>query len=418
MISTPRSRCPFGAIFARFIHGRDRNCEERRTQLIDFAQLALQVEFATIPVYLTGMYSIADRSCAAYQTLRSVVMEEMFHANLAANLVVALGGRPRFTDDAAPVYPGYLPHANEATTPRIGLFRASAEVFNKVYAAIESPAPGGAPAQDDRYDSIAQLYGALREAIDAYPGNPFEVSPGKCRGRQRTDIYLGKFGGQVVEVTDKASALHAIKQIVEQGEGIVPGGEKPLVPVEPFGAYNHYGPRTDGTYGPIIGTPEEMSHFMKFRQIAFATTTFPETLPILSDPSLDQFSNPDARQLAEAFNRAYSLMLVNFERSFSNEGDPYFGIVLQLMHRVLPGLAVSLMNTPAHAGGDASVGPNAAPTWTYLPMERKEEDCGECIEGLERLLSGGAPETPSAQALAHALDAWRHLAAPPLTSAT
>ncbi len=70
------------------------------------AQLALQVEFTTIPTYLNGLYSISDTSSYAYQTLRSVVMEEMFHVNQAANILVALGGLPKFTGDATPKYPG------------------------------------------------------------------------------------------------------------------------------------------------------------------------------------------------------------------------------------------------------------------------------------------------------------------------
>ncbi|GAA0768414.1 hypothetical protein GCM10009107_58220 [Ideonella azotifigens] len=314
-------------------------------------------------MYLSGLYSISDTGSKAYQALRSVVMEEMFHVNQAANLVVALGGQPRFTQAFAPVYPGYLPHANENTTPLLGLYRASIDVFSNVYAAIETPAPWDAPAQGDHYDTIAQLYQSLVNAIEAFPGDPFSAKTPEFR--QRTDIYLGKFGGKVIEVRDKASALAGIDQIVRQGEGKVPA-DQPLVARQPYGAYNQYGMRSDGTYGPILGTPEELSHFMKFREVSLDLANFPPTLPATSNPRLEDFSNPEALSLAKTFNQHYSVMLRGFEKTFMRgEHDPFFGVVLNLMHEVLPNLAISLMNTPAHANGDSAVGPNAAPTWSW-----------------------------------------------------
>lgn len=372
-----RSARPFGALFDQL-----NETPGDRQALQNAAQLALQVEFSTIPVYLTGMYSITDNSSDAYQTLRSVVMEEMFHLNQMANIVVALGALPRFTGDAAPVYPGYLPHANENSTPQIGLYRASADVFQNVYAAIETPAPPGAPPQGEQYDSIGQLYQALSDAILAFPGNPFD-SPDP-QGRQRTDIYLGKFGGKVLRVTDKPTAQAGIEQIVHQGEGSLPPGGQPLDPLQPFGTYNYYGIRTDGTYGPIVGTPLELSHFIKFRRIALEPTAFPNTLPIQSNPDLSQFTNDAALELANAFNQAYSAMLRAFELSFQNvPDDPYFGIVLNMMHQVLPNLALAMMNTPAHQGGDPSVGPNATPTWTYQPgasLQTLEQTLKSCLQ--------------------------------------
>ncbi|NDY92837.1 ferritin-like domain-containing protein [Ideonella livida] len=383
MPSSLRSARPFGALFQHL-----RSDAPTLTDLQHAAQLALQVEFTTIPVYLSGMYSITDKGSTAYQALRAVVMEEMFHVNQAANLVIALGALPRFTGDAAPHYPGYLPHANEATTPLLGLYRASPDVFSNVYAAIETPAPAGAPAQADRYDTIAQLYEALVQGLMRYPGDPFATPA--AEGRQRTDIYLGKFGGTVLQVSDMDSALRGIQQIVEQGEGRVPAGA-PLVPQEPFGTYNQYGIRTDGTYGPILGTPLELSHFSRFRQVSLSSDPFPPTLPISSNPADEAFGNPLAQALSRSFNNAYSVMLHAFEQSFTaGMGDPYFGVVLNLMHQVLPQLALALMSTPAQQGGDASVGPNAAPTWRYLPQARMP-GLRHAFQHLHQVVAGGAP---------------------------
>ena len=348
------------------------------------AQLALQVEFATIPPYLTALYSITDKSSKAYKALRSVAIEEMFHCNQAANIIVALGALPKFTGDAAPIYPTYLPKANPENTPFIGLNRASIQVFNDVFSEIENPAPAGAPAQGNCYDTIAQLYDALVEAVKAYPGNPFEHKNSK--GRQRTDIYIGSGGGDAIEVVDKESFYKAVNEIVKQGEGSVPVG-KPLVPVEPFGAYNHYGQRTDGTYGPILGTPYELSHFIKFRQVALDTANFPNVLPIISNPGDKTYENEKAEKLALAFDRAYSIMLNAFERVFEAGVTPelYFGFVLNIMHGMLPNLALSLMATPAFEHGNGSVGPNATPRWLYKPNVRFSQLNQEIQQQIDRL---------------------------------
>jgi hypothetical protein len=342
-----------------------------RRSLQEAAQLAIQVEFTTIPAYLTGMYSIQDVDSAAYHALRSVVIEEMFHLNQAANTLVALGGLPRFTGSAAPRYPCYLPQANEKTTPYVGLYRASPDVFENVYAAIETPAPPHAPAQGSQYSTIAQLYEALLDGMEGYSGSTPLFAPNPD-GRQRTDIYLGKFGGKPIAVVDMKTARAGIIEIMKQGEGSAPEG-RALVPSEPFATYNHYGKRSDGTYGPIIGTPRELSHFIKFREVALAADRFPATYPITSNPRSADWTSASARQLAAAFDLCYSMMLDALERSFRRPAadaagaDPFFALVLPLMHQYLPTLARMLMTTPMFDSGDGSVGPNAAPTYHYTP---------------------------------------------------
>ena len=333
------------------------------------AQLAIQVEFATIPVYLYALYSIVDTSSDAYQTLRSVVMEEMFHFNQAANLLVGIGGQPVFTNAAVPLYPAYLPSADTKAAPYVGLFRASKSVFRDVFMAIETPAPFSAPEQDKNYTTVGQLYKALWDGIQncVKTYGKSAVFKQTATAEQRTDIYLGKFGGKLVDVVDEASAKLAIDQIVEQGEGAV-DPTHPLVPYQPYGSYHHYGNRTDGTYGPILGTPFELSHFYKFMNVANAET-FPQTYPIVSNPKISEFVNQKAVDTAKAFNKAYGVMVGQLEQAFTKAGGKsgvYFNLALPLMHNVLPPLAKLLMQTPMQADGDNRVGPNVGPTFEYV----------------------------------------------------
>ena len=376
-----------------------------RKALREAAQLALQVEFSTIPVYLTGMYSITDPSSKPYQTLRSVVIEEMFHVNQAANLVVAAGGRPRFTGQATPVYPGHLPKANPNTTPLLGLYPASPGVFNDIYAGIETPAAWDAVPQTENYNTIGQLYKGYQDAVEAAEGNPF--AEGSRFGRQRTDIYIGKFGGTPLEVKCKDSAYAAIHQVVRQGEGSVPPTGL-IDALEPFAAYQYYGNRTDGTYGPILGTPYELSHFIKFRQVAVSGETFPVTFPMTANPKPHQYTNKTAKQLSDLFDLFYSLMLVGLELTFvKSQHDFFFGPVLTIMHQILPMLAGRMVTTPIFEGGDINGGPTATPAWRWVDR-CWEVDLEKLITQLEKsLLQGGdkVPALTSVKLAGHARDA-------------
>jgi hypothetical protein len=331
-------------------------------------QSAVQLELTTIPAYLCALYSIIDKTSDAYQALRSVVIEEMFHLNQAANLLVAVGGKPKLTGTAAPKYPTFLPSARRTKAHYVGLYRASLQVFENVFMAIEMPAPYEAPAQGHDYKTIGQFYKAIEEGFEYCVKNygeakVFRQAPG---ARQRSDIYLGKFGGRAIDVCNLKTAKFAIRQIMEQGEGAVDPAQ-PLVPNEPFGAYNYYGQRIDGTYGPILGTPFELSHYFKFKRIV-DSGEFPDTNPIVSNPRIADIRNPATKELAVTFNKYYSIVLKSMEQSFltpRNEHDLYFEVALPLMHSHLPQLAQQLMTGLLMTDGDPSVGPNATPTFEY-----------------------------------------------------
>ena len=77
----------------------------------DYLHAAMQLEHATIPPYLTALYSIQPGTNSdAYHVLRVVAVEEMLHLTLAANVLNAVGGTPDLTRPGfVPDYPAYLP---------------------------------------------------------------------------------------------------------------------------------------------------------------------------------------------------------------------------------------------------------------------------------------------------------------------
>ena len=82
----------------------DWNLEHLKVHL----QGAVDLEFWTIPFYMSSMYSIKDKSAESYQLIRTIVNQEMLHLQCAANIANSYGLSPTID---APVYEGTtIPH--------------------------------------------------------------------------------------------------------------------------------------------------------------------------------------------------------------------------------------------------------------------------------------------------------------------
>src|SRR5262250_1804845 len=82
--------------------------------LREHLQWAIELEHCTIPPYLCALYSVdAERNPEVCEVVASVVVEEMLHMTLAANLLNAVGGSPRLDSPRMlPGYPRCLPHGD------------------------------------------------------------------------------------------------------------------------------------------------------------------------------------------------------------------------------------------------------------------------------------------------------------------
>jgi len=140
--------------------GRISTLESLREHL----QWAIELEHSTIAPYLCALYSLdAGRNPEATEVLTSVVVEEMLHMTLAANLLNAVGERPRLDNPKMlPGYPRPLPHGDrsfEISLCRFG--REAIETFLK----IEQPSPTGALPEGDNYETIGQFWLARRDSL-------------------------------------------------------------------------------------------------------------------------------------------------------------------------------------------------------------------------------------------------------------
>lgn len=201
--------------------GCEVNCDDEPgtwdiSKLREYLQHAIKVELFTIPPYLCGLYSLKDSSSEAYIYIQSVLIEEMLHVQLAANMLNAIGGRPRLTGESAVcTYPSAMPFRKPGFT--IGLVPVSVMQMNK-FVEIELPDYMLEEGQEDTTDPAPCYYtiGGIYAAIES----------GLEQVNRLTNIFTGPLTNQVTTygrndttVIDLETAKKAIEIIVSQGEG-------------------------------------------------------------------------------------------------------------------------------------------------------------------------------------------------------
>lgn len=103
-------------------------------------QTALEVEHATLPPYLTALWSIRDGyNKKIHRIIKTIVKQEMLHMGLVANIINSVGGHPSFTHSTFILpYPSKLPgglHPNLI----VPLEKLSVEGVGSVFMKIEEP---------------------------------------------------------------------------------------------------------------------------------------------------------------------------------------------------------------------------------------------------------------------------------------
>ena len=241
-------------------------------------QYAIDLEFWTIPFYMSAMYSIKDPSHWVYRLIQSVVYQEMLHVELACNVANAYSHLPKFD---APKYQGQdIPHLNfrlDTPDPRTIYHPYSAEIgpldLERINAMclIEYPEwfTGHKPdVQEDvtQYGSIGEFYDAVEvgasELVYDLQGNQNQINEFQYFYNEFTDPTITTDGGQGL-----SQALNLIKAITDQGEGKTEGD------VEIPEKYQN----------TADGFEESWSHFRKFTAIRDSKDS-PEIYPYKIEP--------------------------------------------------------------------------------------------------------------------------------------
>lgn len=191
-----------------------------RENLMTQLQTAIQLEWATIPTYLTSLYSIVD-GCnnEIYQLIRSVIIQEMLHMTQAANMLIAMNGSP-LIDDAS-VTPSFPTHLPGGVLPGlvVHLDKLSLQHVYNIFMAIELP-------EDEANNlnfTIGAFYGEISRCIEELSNSGQELFdattlPHQVKWPWEPTLEVGA----VQPITDSNSAIEAIRVIVAQGEGVSP----------------------------------------------------------------------------------------------------------------------------------------------------------------------------------------------------
>jgi hypothetical protein len=338
--------------------------------LLQRLQTALEIEFATIPAYLVALLSIklpGNRQAA--ERIRSVMIEEMLHLALVANVMNAVGGKPRLDKRALPKYPLQMDFKGEAFADRrfpINLAAFSASTID-TFLQIEMPRAEPEKAAlfvakidvpgltiGDFYQQIVDL---LEDIDRRIPGGLFTGDP----ATQIEGDYYWAGGGRVIAVRDLTTAKAALQLVISQGEGAWP--------------------RAPGAASTGFGEPLSMGHYYRFKEIAcgrrYETTDDPSSdptgpeidvdygavYPIKENPSAKDF--PPGSKLAslnQAFNRRYTMMVAQLQDSLSGNPKTLYTAIMDSMHELTP-LAHEMMKLPIAPGARDT----GCPTFDWLP---------------------------------------------------
>ncbi|MFG3583024.1 ferritin-like protein [Streptomyces sp. NPDC047990] len=330
--------------------------------LREHLQWAIELEHATLPPYLCALYSLdPTRNPDAVQVVSSVFVEEMVHLALAANLLNAVGGRPRLDmPEMLPRHPRRLPHGDRSLEMSLVPFGPRAlEMFLR----LERPARPGAPAEGDDYETIGQFYDAIERGLRHLCAELGEAAV-FC-GDPARQAAAGPFahtGAKMTAVTGLDSALAALKEIVEQGEGASRGEV------------------WDGDADVFHSERDEVAHYFRFQELKAGrryrrgdtprsgptgeavVVDLEGVYPMRPDPRMaDHPVGSPIRTAQEQFNKTYCVLLNQLEEAF-NGSPKTLGAATGTMY-ALKAQAQSLMQTPD--GDDMSAGP----TFEYIAPE-------------------------------------------------
>jgi Ferritin-like len=315
--------------------------------LMQALQLAIELEHATIPPYLCALYSIKPGTNVEIAGLiRSIVVEEMLHMALVANIFVAIGGSPSIGHAKfVPTYPGPLP-GGLRTGLIVRLRCCSIEQIRDCFMSIEEPEQivhiKRLAMQISQKVTIGWFYDQIIAALEA-----LSASGAISFGHQDRQVKNWTGPGQLYVIKSLDDAKKAITEIKDQGEGT--------------------------THNPSDGDGE-LAHYYKFAEIvagrhiertgktwAYSGPPIPfdpdGVWPMIDDPNMVLYpAGSRARILAEQFAESYQALLQALNRTFNGDPD-YLNQAIGLMYS-LDLQARQLMQMPSGIKDRTMAGPS------------------------------------------------------------
>lgn len=324
---------------------------------------ALSLECATLPLYLSAMFSLEVQNYTTYNLIRSIVMEEMVHMAIAANMLAALGGAPRLKDmDLS--YPSQgLPGGAEPDL-YVGIAQLSKRQL-KSFMRIEMPAfllPK--KYKKEKYPTISALYGAIKSALqDNADAARAAVKAGSKANQVGDNIGFTTFTYDP-KVDPLKQLVAGIDEILEQGEGASSGnlfaGEGSEDEESHFGKFAeiYYGHRYEAPKKAVEMTRDNLEEFFTGRPIPWPVVM--NTLAVPADGYAKVLAlDPNASKVEHdltVFDNAFSDILAKLDDAWNGPADtmwPTLGKAVDTMTslRVLSCFNIVRYQVPGDAVG-------------------------------------------------------------------
>jgi hypothetical protein len=389
---------------------------------------ACQLEHMIMCQYLFAEWTLKDRSDGLTDeqseaverwrgVLRGIAIEEMLHLALVANVMTSIGAAPYFGRPNFPQRSGYFPASIQLDLMPFGeralkhfLFlerpegmeRQDAEGFVPAAPPREPLSETEAMPRGQEFLTVGHLYRGIEEGLTRLTHELGEgaVFVGSPRAQATPDMFHWP---QVVEVSDLDSALRAVSEIIEQGEG----------------ARGHW---EDAHYGRFLGIWDE------YQKLRAADPTFDPARPVVAAFTRQPFdlrdpvaviTDPDTHRVAEITTIAYEVLLHLLVRFFTHTDETdeqlelLIGTAFELMGDVIRPLGHALTQLPV---GSSPNGPNAGfafemhyvmgnfvpwrePAWALL-RERMAFLAQRCAGGPEVVRAAGEKAASLADGLA------------------
>lgn len=385
---------------------------ETREQLIHTLTEAAEIEHNLLCSYLYAVFSmkragepgLTEAQGEAVERWRKAVLkialEEMAHLASVNNLLIAIGGAPHFDRANFPVAPGYHPADvvarltpfDEATLDHFiflerpeGMQMEDGEGFEPSGAQRQVPVDGVTPSAED-YATVGALYDSIADGFRTLADRIGEVALIDPEGCSQVDSELVKLPN-IPRVTGLATALSAIEQIKEEGEGSTGGGVD--------------------------------SHFDRFQairtewhEIAAADPGFRPAWPAACDPVMRKpldgnsrvwITDPVSAAYLDVANAAYGAMLSVLAQTFSiaapDEQRLLMRVSVELME-ASAAVSAALARMPAgpdHSDANAGMTFAVPRNSAYRPLEARArmlflERVRQLQAAAEKALSGEAAE--------------------------
>jgi hypothetical protein len=328
---------------------------------------ACQLEHMIMCQYLFAEWTLKDKSDGLTNAqseaierwrgvLRGIAIEEMLHLALVANVMSSIGAAPYFGRPNFPQRSGYFPASVQLDLMPFGeralkhfLFlerpegmeRQDAEGFMPTAPSRDPLSESEAMPRGQEFLTVGHLYRGIEEGLTRLSHDLGEraLFVGSPRAQATPELFQWP---QVIAVTDLDSALRAVAEIIEQGEG----------------ARGHW---EDAHYGRFLGIWDE------YHALRDADPTFDPARPVVAAFTRQPFdlknpvtviTNPGTHRVAEITTIAYEVLLHLLTRFFTHtdESDEQLGLLINtafdLMGDVIRPLGHALTQLPVDSAAD------------------------------------------------------------------